>query len=281
MISDISHYWSPNIDYYFHQTTLNLETSQPLQLAYINLLICERGSAHFSVNFQHYLLQEGETLFVADDVIVMLLDHSEDFSASGIFLKRIFAAEVAYQLPNPLFSYLHHNPIIQFPDALKSLINSWHQQSSFIQQATQYQRIMLCNHLQNYFLMVVNLIPQDQITQTHKQSRQEILCWRFWDLIGKHAHHERSVQFYAKKLSITPYYLAKISQTILNDAPKTLIDRQVILEVKRLLTNTHDSIEIIADKMHFKDPSYLSRYFKKMTNMTLSQFRQQTGNDKA
>ncbi len=75
--------------------------------------------------------------------------------------------------------------------------------------------------------------------------------------------------------------LGKISQTILNDAPKTLIARQVILEVKRLLTNTHDSIEIIADKMHFKDLSYLSRYFKKMTNMTLSQFRQQAGNDKA
>ena len=109
----------------------------------------------------------------------MLLDRSEDFSSSGIFLKRVFAAEVAYQLPNPLFSYLHHNPIIQFPDALKSLMNSWHQQSSFIQQATEYQRIMLYNHLQNYFLMVVNLIAQDQITQIHKQSRQEILCWRF------------------------------------------------------------------------------------------------------
>lgn len=62
---------------------------------------------------------------------------------------------------------------------------------------------------------------------------------------------------------------------ILNDAPKTLIDRQVILEIKRLLANTQNSIEQIAEILHFTDPSYLSRYFKKQTQMTLSEFRKQ------
>lgn len=277
MISKLAHYWSPNVDYLFHQTSLNVAISEPLQLAYINLLICERGAAKFSINFQNYTLQKGEILFVADDALVMLLSRTEDFIASGIFLKRSFAAEVAFELPNPLFSYLHHHPLIQFPNPLMPLVNAWNQQSWFMQQtAIQYQRVMLRNHLQNLFLMVANIAPRDQMTQIQKQSRQEILCWRFWDLIGKYAKEERAVQFYAKQLSITPYYLAKISQTILNDSPKTLIDRQVILEIKRLLTNTHDSIEIIADKMSFKDPSYLSRYFKKITGMTLTEFRQKT-----
>ncbi len=276
MISSIPHYWSQDIDYCLHQSTLDLKTSQPLQLAYINLLICERGTAQFSVNFQHYLLQKGEALFVADDAFVMLLHRSEDFSAFGIFLKRSFAAEVAYELPNPLFSYLHHHPIIRFSKSTMLFRNAWNTQLKFIQKATQYQRVMLRQHLQNFFLMVVNIIPEKTMTQPQKQRRQEILCWRFWDLIEKHAHHERSVKFYAEKLTITPYYLAKICQEILNDTPKTLIDRQVILKIKQQLTNSQDSIERIAEQLHFKDPAYLSRYFKKITGMTLSQFRQQS-----
>lgn len=277
MISKLAHYWSANVDYLIHQTSLDIAILEPLQLAYINLLVCEHGSAQFSINFQNYTLQKGEILFVADDALVMLLSCSEDFMATGIFLKRSFAAEVAFELPNPLFSYLHHHPLIKFPKPLETLIDSWNQQSWFIQQtATQYQRVMLRNHLQNLFLMVVNIISEDQITPMQKQNRQEILCWRFWDLIGKHAKKERTVQFYAKQLSITPYYLAKISQKILNDSPKTLIDRQVILEIKRLLTNPSLTIEQIADQLSFQDPSYLSRYFKKQTSMTLTQFRQKS-----
>lgn len=265
-----------NSPYFYLETNFLVKEQRPLQLAYINLLICEQGHAHFSINFHTYTLNKGEMLFAADDAIVRLLSRSENFMVSAYFLKRSFAAEVAYELPNPLFSYLHHHPIIRPSHDLKPLLISWNLQSQFIlQQAPKYQRIILKNQLQNLFLTMVNLITQEKITQKQKQSRQEQLCWRFWDLIGKYAKSERSVKFYAGKLAITPYYLAKICQEILNDAPKTLIDRQVILEIKRLLTNSTDSLERIAETLHFSDPSYLSRYFKKHTQKTLSEFRQQ------
>lgn len=276
MISTIPHYWSSEQTYFFQPLDFSQTPDQPLQLAYINLLICQRGAAHFSINFQSYTLQQGEILFVADDAIVRLLSRSEDFWVQGCFLKRSFAAEVAYELPNPLFSYLHHHPILKPPQDLHPLLAAWNTQTAFIENTlSKYQRVILRNHLQNLFLTIVNLIPLDQRPQKQKQSRQEQLCWRFWDLIGKHAKEARAVQFYAEKLAITPYYLAKISQEILNDAPKTLIDRQVILEIKRLLTNTAYSNEQIADQLHFPDPSYLSRYFKKQTHMTLTEFRRQ------
>lgn len=276
MISKNADYWVSEQTYLLQKTTLQVEIDQPLQLAYINLLICERGSARFTINFRAYTLKEGDILFVADDALVMLRYRSDDFLASGCFLKREFAAEVAYELPNPLFNYLHSHPILKVPKTLSSTRSAWFTQLWFIfQETTKYQRVMFRNHLQNLFLSVVNLVPEKNLDQKQKHSRQEQLCWRFWDLITKHANAERSVQFYAKKLSITPYYLAKISQEILNDAPKALIDRQAVLEIKRLLTNTQYSIEQIADRLNFADPSYLSRYFKKQTKITLSEFRQQ------
>lgn len=275
MISDITHHLSHEVEYFLHRTTLNVAAHQPLQLAYINLLICEKGSATFSINFRQYQLHQGEILFVADDAVVMLLSRSSDFVASGIFLKRSFAAEVAFELPNPLFNFLHHHPLLRPHRDTKPLLDSWNTQSWFIlQSAKKYQRIILRNHLQNLFLMIENLIPENYSQQPQEQRRQEKLCWKFWDLIGKYATQERSVKFYAEKLAITPYYLAKISQEVLNDAPKTLIDRQVTLEIKRLLTNPSLTMEQIADQLNFPDPSYLTRYFKKQTGMTLTQFRQ-------
>lgn len=276
MISKSTDYWRSEQTYFLQKIPLQVEIDQPLQLAYINLLICEKGTARFTINFIAHTLKEGDILFVADDAHVILRYRSEDFLASGCFLKREFAAEVAYELPNPLFNYLHDHPILKASKDFSKALDAWQTQLWFIYQETsKYQRIMLRNHLQNLFLSVVNLVPGKNIDQKQKQSRQERLCWRFWDLITKHAKAERSVQFYANKLAITPYYLAKISQVILNDAPKILIDRQVILEIKRLLANTQNSIEQIAEILHFTDPSYLSRYFKKQTQMTLSEFRKQ------
>uniref|UniRef100_UPI0013DCC218 helix-turn-helix domain-containing protein n=1 Tax=Serratia marcescens TaxID=615 RepID=UPI0013DCC218 len=60
-----------------------------------------------------------------------------------------------------------------------------------------------------------------------------------------------------------------------NDVPKTMINRQVILKIKALLTNTTLSVNDIAIKLHFDDTSYLCRYFKRENYFSLSVYRQQ------
>ncbi|MCS6742246.1 helix-turn-helix transcriptional regulator, partial [Acinetobacter baumannii] len=76
-------------------------------------------------------------------------------------------------------------------------------------------------------------------------------------------------------LSITPFYLSQLTKQYFNDVPKTLINRQVILKIKALLTHTTLSVNEIAIKLHFDDPSYLCRYFKRETDCSLSGYRQQ------
>jgi len=52
-----------------------------------------------------------------------------------------------------------------------------------------------------------------------------------------------------------------------------LIDRQVILEIKALLEIGKLSIKEIADEVNFEDTSYLCRYFKRHTGITLTEFK--------
>ena len=107
----------------------------------------------------------------------------------------------------------------------------------------------------------------------HEYSRKEILCWKFWDLVGKHSKEHRDVAFYAQELCITPFYLSQMTKGFMNDSPKGLIDRQVILEMKALLSSSDISIKEIAEQLHFEDTSYMCRYFKRHTGIPLSEYR--------
>lgn len=246
----------------------------PLQLSYTSLIVCLSGSAVVSINFKNYLLKANDVLVLAEDHITIVQRVSSDFKAFSCFVDKSLAAEVAYDLPNQLFLFLHRYPFFKPQGEDVSLLHGWIAQIKNIQSTcTSYQRIMLRNSLQNIFLKIAETVSLTDINVEQQYSRKERLCWQFWELICLHSKEERNVAFYANKLNITPYYLSQITKDFLNDSPKGLIDRQVVLEIKALLYTTELSIKEIAFRLSFEDTSYMARYFKRHTGMTLTDYR--------
>ena len=97
----------------------------------------------------------------------------------------------------------------------------------------------------------------------------------FCKLVTEHCYTQHEVKFYADRLCITPYYLSKITARIAEMRPKQLIDWQIVMEIKHLLTSTDLTIKEIADRFHFDSASYLGRYFRRHTGLTLTEFREQ------
>ncbi|MCR6506441.1 helix-turn-helix domain-containing protein [Bacteroides sp. KH365_2] len=58
-------------------------------------------------------------------------------------------------------------------------------------------------------------------------------------------------------------------------SPKEIIDRQIVMEIKRMLISTDLSAKEIADRFHFDSTSYMGRYFRRHTGMTPTEFREQ------
>ncbi len=81
------------------------------------------------------------------------------------------------------------------------------------------------------------------------------------------------VKFYAEKLCITPYYLSRITARTIGVTPKELIERQIILEMKRLLTTTDISVKELAVLFHFDTVSYMARFFRRHTGFTPNEYR--------
>ena len=75
------------------------------------------------------------------------------------------------------------------------------------------------------------------------------------------------------ELCVTPYYLSRITHRIFSVSPKELIDRQIVMEIKSLLTTTELSVKEIVDLYHFESSSYLGRYFRRHVGMTPTEYR--------
>ncbi len=96
----------------------------------------------------------------------------------------------------------------------------------------------------------------------------------FMNLVNKHYATQKGVNFYAGELNITANYLNMLSMQILGKNAGEIISFRVMLEAKRLLYHTSQDISQIAFNLGFDDPSYFTRFFKKMDNITPSSFRE-------
>ena len=54
-----------------------------------------------------------------------------------------------------------------------------------------------------------------------------------------------------------------------------MINRQIIMEMNRLLTTTDISIKELAARFHFDTMSYMARFFRRYTGLTPNEFRKQ------
>ena len=90
--------------------------------------------------------------------------------------------------------------------------------------------------------------------------------------------HEREVQWYAKKLEITPKYLSEVCKDVSGKSAGEWIADITVAEIKHYLHNTTMPIRDIAQAMEFPNASFFCQYTKKHTGMTPNQFRKQKKN---
>lgn len=158
------------------------------------------------------------------------------------------------------------------------MLHSWHQHNDYCMHMLvgKTARMTMRNQIQNLFTVIETLtmhnIPAKNIKPISTVRQQ---FNRFCRLLVENCYSQHDVKFYADKLCITPYYLSKITFKTLGISPKELIDRQIVMEMKRLLVSTDLSAKEIADRFHFDSTSYMGRYFRRHTGMTPTEFREQ------
>ena len=124
------------------------------------------------------------------------------------------------------------------------------------------------------FHYVMGILQQHSIPGNGSVSnRTDELFNHFLALLREHCSTERSVEFYAQKMGITPKYLSLILKKKSGRNASKLIDEAVVYEAKRLLKYSGLSIREIAIKLNFASQSFFGKYFKQRVGVSPSRYK--------
>ena len=105
------------------------------------------------------------------------------------------------------------------------------------------------------------------------QSRKQTIFDRFISLVNQHATREHQIRFYADKMCLTERYLSTIIRQMSGTTAKEWIDRAIIARIKVELKHSNKSVAQISDETYFPNPSFFSKYFKRLTGLTPLEYR--------
>lgn len=240
-------------------------------------IVLTRGNLSFLHQTTRYNAAPGDYIILPNAAL------AQDFAASGDFKALLFS--LTPSIGNRLairsnYGIIGHLSLLQNPvmrlsnqdfERCRSDIERLFERS---QETKHYFHDEMVGHLlaahilDLYDIHARNCLPEDF------PSRAAELLRRFTEELanGSFRRH-RNLEWYAKKLCVTPHYLSEICRRASGRSAGYFVDLFTLQEVARLLSDKRLSIAQIADELSFSSASYFTRYVKKHFGMSPKAFR--------
>lgn len=248
----------------------------PAKLDSMIMAVCGNGEITAEIDLSHRRMGRNRVMVLRPGHIVDRLETSSDFKG---FFVTVSAERLHQMLPSlqyviPYSLLYNGNPMIEITpeeyDALSLIHDMFKRQMRDIDRPFGTMALeSLCELLFYNTLGIYALRTRDI---GHKSRREELLA-QFIDVLEKHFKDERSVNFYADRLFVTPKHLSAVLKEVSGQTAGEWIDRRVILEAKLLLRTTGMNIQEISSALNFSNQSFFGKYFKHLTGISPRDYR--------
>lgn len=254
-------------------------TGDPYRANAAALILCTRGSMQLSIGVRRHHLHENTVMLYGPGNIIEVHERTPDFRANIMFFTRDFtkSALLDLQAVMPIYKYLTEEAKDFLHAELEEvkLINNYFALITEVCEG-KYGEGAVFNLLASMFRTVSEMYGK-RIAQeppgTKPRSRQEEYFERFLVEVSKSHKEERSVQYYADVLHITPKYLSTVIKEVSGRSAAEWIDEFVVQEAKVLLKYSPKSIQEITYHLNFSTQSFFGKYFKRHVGVSPSQYR--------
>jgi AraC-like DNA-binding protein len=197
------------------------------------------------------------TAFLFNREFYCISDHDAEVSCNGI-----------------LFFGTQDLPIITIPKEQQKRFNTLY--DVFVEEFSTPDKIqgdMLQMMLKRLIIMSTRLAKEQLIVKELNNDQIDVIR-KFNYLVDVHYKTKRKVSDYANLLFKSPKTLSNLFSIYNQKSPQQIILARLALEAKRLIHFTDKQNQEIAYDLGFNDPAHFSRFFKKMTLLTPSQYRE-------
>jgi len=128
--------------------------------------------------------------------------------------------------------------------------------------------------LLNLLLLNSERIKKDELLNCSNTEYCNIF-FKFKNYIETNFHKTRNAKVCAQELNISYKHLNNICKKLIKKTAKQFIDDFIILEAKRCLLSSNDTVKSISEHTGFDESTNFIKYFKKYTKISPAKFRNQ------
>tara|TARA_B110000908_G_scaffold168924_1_gene224897 strand:+ start:814 stop:1680 length:867 start_codon:yes stop_codon:yes gene_type:complete len=262
------------IDFDFLFNEFPYEITKPHRAEFYQILWFQKGSPTHLVDFNPIKIKPNSLLFVNKNS-VQLFDNETSFSGKIILFTDSFFCKSEMDTKFIRSSILFNDLLaISQINVSNSIFATIFQQleTELKNLKDNYQSDILRNNLRNLLLQSERERRNQNFIELKKDADFDYSLI-LKDLLDKNFISHKKVSFYCQKMHLTSKRLNQATTKIFGKTPKEIIDDRVLLEAKRILAHTNESIKEIAFSLGFEEPTNFIKYFKKHTDKTPVEFR--------
>ncbi len=271
-----NHYWEPYSCLPADSSTW--KCGQPLTVDGCLVMICLKGKAEISISSRSVTLRPYRMALITYDMVTVPLGFSDDFSAVCLRISFSETQDIFFLITsNRFWEFVFKSTVFSVPAPLHDLAANWFAMLEWGQSncGEEIRYKVMRNETENLMHIMADQLERHlgQLGSNPAKNRAWVLANEFIALLSRHYARHHDVAYYADRLSITPNYLNIINRRYFRTTAKEQINIQLGLVMKNLLHTTDLTVKEISERLHFDDPSYLCRMFKKQMGMTPLQYR--------
>ena len=244
--------------------------------------VCVGGKAHFDVNANRREVTAYDMVVILPTAVAGMVPGGSDFAMIFIKLPTDLFQEtmngIARITPDFIF-YMQRHYAFPLPDKqeAKEFLRFCRMIRSRVGHSTRRFRLETAAMALRLFFfdlfVAYKTREEPALVSGRKGSPKERLVYRYLGLLPEHARQEKQVGFYADKLATSPQYLSMVVKELTGETAREWIAKYTLLRLKNLLRDSDLGIKEIVHRMGFADHSSMSKFFRKRTGMSPTDYR--------
>lgn len=237
------------------------------------LVFVRRAGSRQWIDMTPYILKDNTIYFTGPNQIIVKEEFKQLWSTGIAFTREFLSLQENASLcklpliqnPQNGHELLLREADINFVEDMLAKINVEYQHPS------EWQQRMLAAYL-TVLLTYLSRLYTEQF-KDNKTSVDKLLLKKFQAKINECFRELREVGDYASLLHISAGHLSEVVKTQSGKPAIKHIHERLVLEARRLLFHTNNSLKEIAFDLGFSDASYFNRFFKRETGVTPAEYR--------
>lgn len=240
--------------------------------SFYEVLWVEAGNSRHSIDFTDYELKASSLFFISPGQLHSMEEWKHLKGGTLLFTEDFFLTNMAHK--DQLFELSFLDNTYAHPQITLDTEHYLEINQTLQTLRREYEKPDRNYPLLRAMLQVLLLQIQQRVSSEQRYQPKDIVLFKkFKESIEQYFDTDYGVEQHAHNLYISPDKLNTVCKMVTGKKASEVIRQRKLLEAKRLLGFSDNSITEIAEQLHFNDGSYFAKAFKKETGLSPGSFR--------